>query len=109
MGRMTRLVVSLVLSFGCYTQAGTQPTVAVFDPSDPSETVVGRDCSFHLAGMSWRDLSVRRAARNALGEGSRRRLVHMTSRVVYPAPFKVCVEVEGIPADASTVATVAAR
>lgn len=46
----------------------------------------------------WRDLAVRQAARNAVdGTGDAVALAHVTSRLVYPAPFKVCVEVEGIP------------
>lgn len=92
-------VLAALLSSGCYANAGSSSGFAtIFDPADESRTVVGRDCSFHLGGMAWRDLAVRRAARKAVERTPDAvALAHVTSRLVYPAPFKVCIEVEGIP------------
>ncbi len=83
---------------GC---GGGARTIVVgrFRPDPPAGValVEGRDCSFHLAGMRWRDLSVREAARHALDGTGATELADMSYEVVPSAPFEVCMVVEGTP------------
>jgi hypothetical protein len=102
--RTARLTLVLALTLplaGCYAGlASTTPALSFRPDPTPGQTLaVGRDCSFHVAGLTARDLSVREAARHALRDGRGVELSHVTSRLVYPAPFEVCLELEGIRDD----------
>jgi hypothetical protein len=101
---------ALVSLAGCGGGARTT-VVGRFRPDPPAgiALVEGRDCSFHLAGMRWRDLSVREAARHALDGTGATELADMSYEVVPSAPFEVCMVVEGTPvvamSDAHALAT----
>ena len=83
---------------GCYAPS-LHSTAMSFRPDPVGETeqlLVGRDCSFHLGGLPLRDLSVRQAARHALESTTATTLTNVSSHLVYPVPFEVCLEVQGL-------------
>ncbi|UJR82529.1 hypothetical protein [Sandaracinus amylolyticus] len=98
LARLSLVSLALVGLSGCYGAVASITVAPSFVPEPPSgraALAVGRDCSFHLGGLPVRELDVREAARHAVRDVPGVALDDVSARVVYPAPFEVCVEVEG--------------